>query len=267
MSSAITVRYFDVDFHIRDDATRPAWFAFGLRKSGSSIMNAMVNALADMNGITYVDVAGKLFEKGVLVRNWQRDTAMAALLRPGNLFGGFRNAPGGLLGHPLLEAGPKILLVRDPRDALVSDYFSSAYSHSLPEGGEARGAVLQERWNALRASIGEWVVQRAPNFRQTMRDYDPFVALPGMRVYRYEDAILRKRWFLEDVCMHFGWRVGAVQLDQILGWADVMPGEEKPTEFIRKVTPGDHRDKLDGPTVAKLNEMFADELARYGYQP
>jgi hypothetical protein len=265
MSSVERIGYFGVEFEITADDTRPAWFAFGLRKSGSSIMNSMVNALADMNGVRYVDVAGKLFEKGVTVRSWQNDAGMQTLLRGGNLYGGFRNAPLGLAGHPMVEAAPKILLVRDPRDALVSDYFSSAFSHSVPEGGVLRDVLLGDRSRALQATIGEWVLHRAPGFRQTIRDYEPFLATPGMLVYRYEQAILDKRWFLRDVCRHFGWTVTDEQLGLILGWADVMPDEERPTQFVRKVRPGDHRDKLDDKTIATLNEIFAAELEAFGY--
>lgn len=266
MSPVVTIEYFGVGFEVTDDATRPAAFAFGLRKSGSSIMNAMVNALADMNAVRYVDVAGKLFEKGVTVPSWQNDAGMQALLHGGNLFGGFRNAPLGLVGHDLVAGAPKILLVRDPRDALVSDYFSSAFSHSLPEGGDERDVLLAARSSALRATIGEWVLRRAPGFRQTMRDYDPFLAMPGMRVYRYEQAILDKGWFLRDACRHFGWQVTDHQVSLILGWADVMPEEEKPTQFVRKVRPGDHRDKLDDRTIAALNEIFAAELDAFDYR-
>lgn len=265
MASVERIGYLGVEFEISADGTRPVWFAFGLRKSGSSIMNSMVNALADMNGVRYVDVAGRLFQQGVTVPSWQNDAGMQALLRGGNLFGGFRNAPLGLVGHPLLAAGPKILLVRDPRDALVSEYFSSAFSHSLPAGGDERDVLLAARSLALQATIGEWVLRRAEGFRQTMRDYDPFLAMPGMLVYRYEQAILGKRWFLRDVCRHFGWTVTDQQLGQILGWADVMPDEEKPTQFVRKVRPGDHRDKLDAETIGRLNGIFAAELDAFGY--
>jgi hypothetical protein len=266
MSSTERIGYLGVEFEIAADEGRPAWFAFGLRKSGSSIMNSMVNALADMNGVRYVDVAGRLFEKGVSVPAWQNDAGMQALLRGGNLYGGFRNAPLGLVGHPLLAAGPKLLLVRDPRDALVSDYFSSAFSHSVPAGGDERDVLLAARSRALQATIGDWVLRRAQGFRQTMRDYDPFLAMPRMLVYRYEQAILDKRWFLGDVCRHFGWTVTEEQIGLILGWADVMPEEEKPTQFVRKVRPGDHRDKLDDKTIATLNEIFAAELEAFGYR-
>ncbi len=266
MSTLSPITFADVTFDICTDSTNPALFVFGIRKSGSSIMNAMVAALAEMNAVNYVDVAGKLFAKGVRVRDWQPDTGMGTLLYPGNLYGGFRNAPLGIAGHPILPESPKVLLVRDPRDALVSEYFSNAYSHSLPKEGEMLDVMLAERSAALRNSISEYVMRMAGNFRNTLRQYDPFLNMPNMRLYRYEDAIMNKRWFLEDMCGHFGWTVTETQLDQILSWADVLPAEENPTEFVRKVTPGDHKDKLDSETIAKLSDMFAAEIDHYRYE-
>ncbi len=265
MSSMSQITYADVPFDIRTDLDSPALFLFGIRKSGSSIMNAMVMALAEMNDANFVDVAGKLFAKGVRVRDWQSDEAMGALVHRGNVYGGFRNAPLGIANHPLLPGSPKVLLVRDPRDALVSEYFSNAYSHSLPKEGEMLDVMLAERSAALRNSIADYVMRMAMNFRNTLRQYDAFLAMPNMRLYRYEDAIMNKRWFLEDLCVHYGWEATETQIEQILGWADVLPDEEKPTEFVRKVTPGDHMDKLDATTIAQLSEMFAAELDHYGY--
>ncbi len=265
MSDLVALRFADVDFQVRKADGQPAYFAFGVRKSGSSVMNQMVAALARMNQVNYVDVAGQLFAKGVNVSAWQNDAGLGALLHGGNLYGGFRNAPLGIAGHPLVQESPKVLLVRDPRDALVSEYFSNAYSHSIPAEGEARELMLRQRTDALRASIVEYVKRMAPALRNTLREYDAFLKMPGMRIYRYEEAILNKRWFMEDLCAHFGWRVSDGQLSQILGWADVLPDKENPTQFVRKVTPGDHVEKLDSGTIETLNGLFAEELTRFGY--
>lgn len=264
MTEQTTIKFAGVDFDIRR-ADGPSFMMFGVRKSGSSIMNAMVAALAQFNRVHYVDIAGLLFAKGVTVAAWQNDETMAALLHGGNLFGGFRNAPLGILRHPVTLASKKILLVRDPRDALVSEYFSSAYSHSIPEEGEGREQMLENRTRALQASVGEYVLREAQSFARTLHEYRQFLVMPGLRLYRYEDAIMHKRGFLTDICAHFGWTVSAGQLDQILGWADVMPEEERPTSFVRKVVPGDHKDKLDGATIARLNAILQPELVALGY--
>ena len=265
MVEPTTVSFAGMDFDIVNDAAAPAIFVFGVRKSGSSIMNAMVASMAAFNQVNYVDVAGQLFAKGITVAAWQNDAGIAGLLHGGNLFGGFRNAPLGLLGHPLLVSSKKILLVRDPRDALVSEYFSNAYSHSIPKAGEGRQLMLENRALALQASISEYVLRQATNFHTTLSEYRDFIALPEMRLYQYEDAIVNKRWFLRDICEHFGWLVTDQQLQQILGWADIVPDEERPDEFVRKVTPGDHRDKLDPATIAQLNEALAPMMTELGY--
>ncbi len=265
MTDLATLTFAGVPFEVRRDDGRPAFFLYGVRKSGSSIMNAMVTSLARMNDVQYVDVAGMLFGKGVGVGAWQSDPAMGGLLHGGNVFGGFRDAPLGIEDHPLVRRSRSVLLVRDPRDALVSEYFSNAYSHSIPEEGEAREHMLEQRRRALRASVAEYVLRMAPGFRATLRHYAPFLRHPGLRLYRYERAIIDKRWFLRDVCDHWGWGVSEVQLDQILGWADVMPAEENPTAFVRKVTPGDHREKLDTATIAALDDLLRDELRLFGY--
>jgi hypothetical protein len=265
MPELSTIPFAGVDFAVRRVADKPALFVFGVRKSGSSVMNAMVTALARMNGVNYVDVAGRLFEHGVGVTAWQRDPGLAALLHGGNVYGGFRNAPLGIATHPLVVESAKVLLVRDPRDALVSEYFSNAYSHSVPKGGEAREQLLRQRAQALGSPIADYALRMAPSLREALRGYAAFLDMPRLRIYRYEEAVMDKRSFLQDICAHFGWRVGDVQLSQILGWADVLPEDEDPTRFIRRVRPGDHLEKLDRPTIDALNDVFAAELARFGY--
>jgi hypothetical protein len=46
----------------------------------------------------------------------------------------------------------------------------------------------------------------------------------------------------------------------------VLPDAEQPTAFIRKVTPGDHREKLSPTIIEELNGVFADEMHLFGYK-
>ena len=65
-------------------------------------------------------------------------------------------------------------------------YLSNAYSHSIPEGGEARELMLEQRSSALQASVAEYVLRMARPFRETLRQYHGFLDLPELRLYRYE---------------------------------------------------------------------------------
>lgn len=46
---------------------------------------------------------------------------------------------------------------------------------------------------------------------------------------------------------------------------DRRPAQERPDKHVRRVTPGDHREKLQPATIARLNEAFGDVLERFGY--
>ena len=46
---------------------------------------------------------------------------------------------------------------------------------------------------------------------------------------------------------------------------DIRPVEEDMSKHIRKGTPGDHREKLQKETIAKLNDIFRDTCSFYGY--
>ena len=260
-----TIRYRTVDIQVADEPPKDICFVFGVRKSGSSILNNVVHAVAKMNGVHFVDIAGQLFQNGIPVRDWQRDADMGKLLKPGNVYGGFRNFPIGLAGDVTFNNSKKLLMVRDPRDALVSEYFSNAYSHSVPVSGETRNDMLALRDAALKSEIDAYVLKMAPLLRNTLREYTRLDDCNIHRTLRYEDVITRKRHLLSELCSFFSWSLSETQSNQILGWADIVPETEQPTEFVRKVTPGDYLQKLSPETISKLNDLFAAEMQHFGY--
>jgi hypothetical protein len=128
-----------------------------------------------------------------------------------------------------------------------------------------REGMLELRENALQQNVAQYVLDMGPSFKRVLREYMNLVGDPTCRVFRYEDVILEKRRFMEEICQFFDWRLSPAQADAILGWADILPDTERPTEFIRKVTPGDHRDKLSPKVIQRLDRMFAEEMAHFGY--
>ena len=258
-----------VRFEVPAAGDGPACFVLGVRKCGSTLLNRIVAALAQLNGRGFIDIGHTFFAANVLTRDWQRDGALRDIVRPGVAFGGFRDAPLCLLGDEAFVHGPKILLVRDPRDALVSEYFSNAYSHEIPPPSDGADAMmtkmLQQRAQALTAELGDYVLRMAPAMTRTMMLYAPVLALPNLRVAKYEAVIFRKRLLIWGVASHFGWRVDRRDVDSIMAWADEVPAGENPHAFVRRVRPGDHREKLDGTILAKLNEIVQPAMELFGY--
>ena len=244
-------------------------FVLAVRKCGSSILNSMVADLARRNGRHYLDIAGQFYHADIPERLWREDPASRALLVQGQVHGGFRAMPLIFAGHPVYAAARKILLVRDPRDALVSEFFSNAYSHALPRaagnGGAARD-MLELRQAALRASIETHVLRQAAALNRTFMEYQAAAADPGTRVFRYEEVIMAKRDWMADIAAHFGWaRPSDAFLDGMMGWADVLPETERPEQFVRRVRPGDHKEKLSRGVIARLDEILAPALRLFDY--
>ncbi len=258
-----------VSFDVNTGLAGPAYFILGVRRSGSSILNSICAALAQANGCHFLDVGGRFFFQNIPVPAWRRDPALPGLLHPGNVYGGFRDLPFALLETPLFLQGPKILLVRDPRDALVSEYFSSAYSHPIPgqdvPHAEVHEMMQRDRERARLRGLEEHVLRNAPLMGRTMLEYRAVANLPLTRLLRYEDCILEKSELIRTVAGHFGWRADEELIQLILQWADVLPATENPRAFIRKVVPGDHREKLAAGIIAHLDQILAEPLRVFGY--
>jgi hypothetical protein len=258
------IEFRGVTFSVSDQDQRASCFVLGVRKSGSTVLNNMVTALAKVHAYGVVDF-GMMFQAGMIPREWRFEPSLASLIRGGNVYLGFRDFPAGLRRDEKFVASPKILMVRDPRDALISEYFSNAYSHPVPKEGFARELMLKLRGDTLSVPIESSVLKSARFMAATMREFAPLLSDPLLKLYRYEDVIFEKRRLLQDISNHFGWPIDAQAISQILKWADVVPAEERPTEFIRRVHPGDYLNKLSKPAIGKLNTILADTLKTYGY--
>ena len=267
-----SVAFEGVTFQVdASDPSRPAWFALGVRKSGSSMFNRAVKLLAKFNAVNWIDLPGDLFERDVPFFRWRDSEVPDALVVGGNCYGGYRDCPTGLSHHPEFQRGLKVLLVRDPRDAIVSEYFSTARTHRMPEAGlQAEGGasddMLKRRESAQAQSVEDYALSAGGLLAETIGRYLPLLGDPGLLVLRYEDIIFDKAQMVRDVAKHFEWKVTNGQVDAVLKWIDVVPEVEDPNQFIRKVTPGDHREKLSAPVIARLDRMLGEAMEAFGYR-
>lgn len=272
MGETVSVTFEGVTFQVDTSAPeRPAWFVLGVRKSGSSMFNRAVKLLAKFNAVNWIDIAGDLFENNVPAPRWSPTTPPEGLIVGGNCYGGFRDLPLGLTRDPVFADARKVLLVRDPRDAIVSEYFSTRGTHSLPKFAEdgdegAREDLLRRREVAQQVSVEDFARAEGQRMADTVERYVRLLGDPRLLVLRYEDIIFDKVKMVQQVTDHFGWKVGQGQIGAILKWIDVVPEQEDPSAFIRKVTPGDHREKLSAETIAGLNRVLGRGMEAFGYR-
>jgi hypothetical protein len=258
-----------IRFEVESNGHGRAFFVLGIRKSGSTLLHRICASLARFNSVNYIDVAGTFFQNNTPVSAWVNEPALRKVLRPGNAYGGFRNMPMCFADTPTFSKASKVLLVRDPRDALVSEFFSNAYSHSIPERQNVDQGVtaniLLERQKALQSTVEEYVLARVPLMRRTFLEYTSLTEDPNTLLLKYEDIVFQKREMIHAILRHFRWELGAHQLTQLLDKVDVRPTAENPTAFVRRVTPGDHKEKLSPRTIAALNSELREVIQLFGY--
>lgn len=264
MVATIRIEDKDVSFNVANGEGGP-FYCFGIRKSGSTLLHKILSSMAVANGINVVDLPGKMFQMGFTFKDWAH-LDISPLLRPGNLYSGFRAYPAAINQISDLAKAPKVFMFRDPRDALVSQYFSDAYSHSLPaREGSGHELFLKKRAAALETPIDEWVLEKCGPLRQTMMAYAPLLDDPNCLSLRYEDYVFQKRRLIMKVANHFEWTMTEDKILRVLAAVDIVPTAENEKKFVRKAIPGDHLDKLRPDTIKKLNHRLSAAMTTYDY--
>ena len=248
------------------DTSIPSVFLIGLPKAGSTLLNRLMRPLTTAAGLSYVGLQETLFAMGVAAPAIPAE-ANAAFAPTGYAFGGFRSIPNGIVIPPY-AADRTVLLVRDPRDMLTSLYFSLARSHRPP--GTTVGEGLAESFNAQREAISqmgidEFALERA---RMVLGQYRTVTnKLTGVphRVYRYEDVIFDKLPWTRDMLDYLGLAPPPALIEKVVASNDVRPKVEDTSQHVRKVAPGDHREKLRPETIEALNVLFEPILRQHRY--
>lgn len=171
--------------------------------------------------------------------------------------------------YPHISEIIHIVQIRDPRDILVSEYYSNAWIHPDTAWSERRKELRQV---IQTMSIDDYVLEGAEklgtfgNLPLIVR-YQPILnlSLPDNHqiiIVRYEDMIRDFKNWLIKVMQPF-------ELEDILvteyheKYKHEFQPKEETLHHKRKMTPGDHREKLRPETIEKLNSIFQEILNQF----
>jgi hypothetical protein len=153
-----------------------------------------------------------------------------------------------------------VLHLRDPRDALTSMFFSYSYSHTGIDDRE------RERW--ISEGIDKFVLDKSDDFLDRYRIYcEDFVGRPNVTLVTYEEMIFSFETWLKKFIAPFPIQdVDDLTRKMIVQYKDEFrTTSEVVTSHKRKITPGDHKEKLRQETIAILNQRFGEVLGKLGY--
>jgi hypothetical protein len=249
----------------------PSVIHFSFHKAGTQYVRSVLTRCAVENGMVPVGVHDYAFHT-----DFPRLHSLTAdemkkyehIFKPrGYLYSAFG---GGMVeGIVDLDLYKVIFVTRDPRDILVSHYYSMAYSHATPEGtGNKHERFIKNRAMARASTIDEWVLRRSDKLYDTCVRYQELLLKKSPHTYRtnYEQMVYDFSSWLRGLLNYCELNISADSFELLLQEnARIRPQEENIYHHLRKGQVGDYRNKLKPETIHSLNEKFASVLEMFGY--
>ena len=159
-----------------------------------------------------------------------------------------------------------IFFLRDPRDVLVSDYFSVAYTHPLPRNTVGRDEFALIKKRALEQGIDayvlehakEWLVPHYKQCRQLRETSERHIYL------KYDLFTADTTEFIKRICAFLELNPAK---ENILALAEeAKPVQKKEVlKHKRSGKTGQYREKLLPDTVEQLNLLFSEDLSYWEF--
>lgn len=237
---------------------------FAFPKSGSVLLNNIVEVMMREHHIPFVNIPNYFHQEGISLDSVLFDSNTFAA--KGYCYAGHRRAPPSLAGCLNQLPGQKILMVRDPRDMLVSMFYSIKYSHGWPaKGTEQFFFKLRSLQAYTDLDIDAFCISCVTIYISGLDNYLDLLGDRNTKIIRYEDVIFKKIELARIICEWFSLRFSSRRLEELVAPFDVKRSDERPNEHVRQVEPGDHKRKLQSSTIEFMNIAFADFMRKFNY--
>lgn len=239
---------------------QPSVMFYSYYRCGSMFLSRALRELAEANGLQPLDYCSYFVkvcaEEGVQL--YEKETLAKAFHAEGCYYGTLRRA----YPIPDLDRYRSVLLLRDPRDCLVSHYYSIRESHTLNNQGN-----LEARREALALDVDQWVLKHVEEYRRDFLEFHRnLVGKPGVLFLHYEEMVTAFPDFVRKVVEHTGLTGVQEVTDRIVAEANFEVSAEDVLSHKRSVQPGNHLKKLKAQTVAKLNDALSEVLDLFNYR-
>jgi len=251
-------------------STHPSILHFSLNKAATQYTKAILKRCAKANSLVHAGMNEYAFHSNLPFLDGLTAEEMRDFVHVFHKTGYLYSAFGGMIeGIPNLTDYKVVLMVRDPRDILVSGYFSKVKTHMEPSVRSNKyETFMRERREAERLSIDKYVLATSGRLTHQMNRYDLLFAEAGVQPFitRYEDMTADFENWLAGLLGACELKVSDRLFRKIVADnAGLTPREEDASRHVRKGRPGDYSDKLQKSTIRRLNRLFAPALERYGY--
>ncbi|WP_269522865.1 sulfotransferase domain-containing protein [Coraliomargarita parva] len=242
-------------------------YFFSLHKCASTLFSDYI--LKHVDGLLLVNQSKRIFMN-------KPDALVSVRYRKrGHVYGPLRLSGGGtgpvwkqlvqpVIAPEFIRDKIAYVMIRDPRDILVSSYYSFGFTHpmsALPEirvKQEERRAMIQSM--SLDAYVLEFAKSQQIHFKNVG---DVLERCPRAVLLRYEDMISDFDNFLEKLRRYLPIRD---EVAEEIRRRSRPKDREEQGSHKRSGQVGGFRSKLEAHTVTELNRELSGILSRYGYE-
>jgi len=233
-----------------------------LHRCASTLFSSFV--LRNARGLRHIDYLGYMYANEARPLPVIRDRGYVygpiRLQDSGHPRESFVNA---LLDSSGFRKARQLYWVRDPRDILVSMYYSFGASHGISKVPDFRDYQLRERQRIGRLTLDEYVLEEAPRVNSKLLLMKSLLdaAADGLCL-RYEDMVRDfDRWFADMAAfLPVDPEIRTTLLQQTRPRSVEQPDKHKRSGKI-----AGFRDKLPGATITRLNAILGGVLHDFGY--
>lgn len=240
-------------------------FFFTLHKSASTLFSKFL--FPNLKGRIHIDYAKILYDKP---ENWKTKLSFK---KNGALYGPIRvSSHPGLekkkLVNPTIEkeflsTKKSIIFTRDPRDIIVSEYYSFGYNHPLNPNEEKRNWQIKLRKKIQSQTIDEYARENCDHIRKS---FEILITVQKeskkSSILRYEDMVNDFSKFSDELnlTLHFSQDIYSklYQLTRPLNKIDE-------NSHKRSGKPGDYQKEFKEETIQYLNKNLRKVLDHFNY--
>lgn len=251
-------------------STQKSIIHFSINKAATQHVKNVLKQLSQKNNLIHIDFNGYAFASKLPYLDLLSETEMERynhIFKPkGYLYSVF----GGMVKNiHHLDSYNIILSIRDPRDILVSKYYSIAYSHAVPHHtGNKRSYFLEKREQAQKSRIDAFVRSECRIVKSVFQTYKNELVEKHRNtgIIRYESMISDYEEWLTALAQKAGLSLTTtLKKNLLLEFEQTQGKKEDINRHLRKGVSGDYREKLTPETISILNEELEELLVFFGY--
>jgi hypothetical protein len=249
----------------------PSILHFSFNKAASQYIKTILCRCTVENGMTLVDINSYSFHSDFPFLDHLSAEEMEKYHHIFKAQGYLYSVFGGMIeGIPQLDKYKIILFARDPRDILVSEYYSMAYSHSAPSRtGNKFDNYMNLRKKAREIPIDDYVIAESDRVFDTYQRYQNLLLnkYPNTYLTTYEQMVMDFGGWLKALIDYCELSVSKELFQSLVSENDrsKKPKKENIRQHRRKGKPGDYKEKLKPETIRYLDTKFELVLETFGY--